>query len=287
MSRSYLFVPADSERKLARGRDADADALIIDLEDSVAAGARPAARKLAAEFLAEDVSPERWVRINPLDTEDSVKDLEAVLPAAPNGIVLPKPEGAFDANRLASLLDDLEKAHGVEQGSTRILPIATEVPVALFHMHEYVEATSRLSGLTWGAEDLGAAVGATTMRSKEGRWLPPYQLARSLCLFAAAAAVVPAIDTVFTDFKDDDGLAEYAGTARRDGFEGMLAIHPGQVGIINEAFMPTDTEIERARRIVDLFADNPNVGALSLDGEMVDRPHLRQAERVLANATKK
>ncbi len=286
MSRSFLFVPADSERKLEKAASSNADGLIFDLEDSVAASARPQARALAAEFLNKEFDAEIWVRINPLDSEDASQDLQAIMPAAPHGIVLPKPRSAGDANQLAKLLDGLEQECDLEPGRTAILPVATERPAALFRMGDYADVTPRLGGLTWGAEDLSAAVGATTSRGDDGNWLPPYQLARSLCLFAATAAGVPAIDTVYTDYKDTDGLAIFAAAARRDGFEGMLAIHPGQVDIINEAFVPTSDETERAQRIVELFAANPDAGTLGMDGEMIDRPHWLQAKRILETASR-
>jgi len=287
VSRSFLFVPGDSEKKLAKATDSDADALIVDLEDSVTAAARPAARKLAAEFLRQEIHAEQWVRINPLDTSDALDDLRTIMAAAPFGIVLPKPRGANDANQLAKLLEVLEQEHGLSPGQTRILPIATERPAALFNMGDYAEATPRLAALTWGAEDLGTALGATTSRDTDGEWLAPYQLARSLCLMAAAAAGVAAIDTVYTDFRDRDGLARFAAAARRDGFEGMLAIHPDQVGIINRAFVPSAEEIGRAERIVALFAANPDAGTIGMDGEMIDRPHWLQAKRILKSAARR
>ncbi len=286
MSRSFLFVPADSERKLEKARSSVADALILDLEDSVAASTRPKARALAADFLKQECDAEIWVRINPLDSEDASQDLQAVMPAAPRGIVLPKPRGADDATQLAKLLDLLENECDLAAGQTAILPIATERPAALFRMGGYADATPRLAGLTWGAEDLSAAVGASASRGDDGNWLPPYQLARSLCLFAAAAAGVPAIDTVYTDYRDADGLAKFAAAARRDGFEGLLAIHPDQLDVINNAFVPTGNETERARRIVELFAANPDVGTLGMDGEMIDRPHWLQAKRILETASR-
>ena len=285
VSRSFLFVPADSERKLQKARSSGADALIIDLEDSVAVEARPMARKIAHDFIsgasAADPSADLWVRINPLDTEDALQDLRAVLPAAPKGIVLPKPRGATDVGQLAKLLDVLEHETGIEPGQTSIIPIATERPAALFHMHEYANSIPRLAGLTWGAEDLSTAVGATANRDESGNWLPPYQMARSLCLFAAAAAGVACIDTVYTDFHDADGLLAFATSARRDGFSGMLAIHPDQVAVINSAFLPSAAELARAEKIIKLFADNPGAGVLGLGGEMIDRPHLLQAQRIL------
>jgi len=281
MSRSFLFVPADSEKKLAKARDSQADALILDLEDSVQKEARPRARKLVRDFLSDSPTADVWVRINPLDSADALDDLRQILPAKPFGIVLPKPEGARDVNQLSMLIDVLEQESELPVGQTAILPIVTERPAALFHLHEYAEVSSRLRGLTWGAEDLSTAVGAMTNRDDAGNWLPPYELARSLTLFAAASAGVAAIDTVYTDFRDLAGLAKYVSNARRDGFSGMLAIHPDQVAAINEAFTPSPAEIARAQRIVDLFADNPDAGALGMDGEMIDRPHWLQAKRIL------
>lgn len=284
MIRSFLFVPADSERKIRKAATAGADALIYDLEDSVNPEKREQARKIAAAATRE--CGDAWVRINPLDTEDADLDLEAIVPAAPAGIVLPKPESAGDIIDLAARLDELEAAHGIEPGKTRIIALCTERPVALFSLGGYVDATNRLAGLSWGAEDLSTAVGAAENRDASGQWLPPYQLARSLCLFAAAAAGVPAIDTVFTDYKSADGVARYAANARRDGFSGMLAIHPSQVDIINAAFMPTDEEILRAKKIIALFDANPSAGALGMDGAMIDRPHLIQAQKILELADK-
>jgi citrate lyase subunit beta/citryl-CoA lyase len=282
MIRSFLFCPADDERKLGKALSAGADAVIFDLEDSVAARRRAEARRIAAANI--DHRDDVWVRINPLDSEDADLDLEAVLPAGPAGIVLPKPESAADAIDLAARLDELEAAAGIATGRTGIICICTERPGALFSLGGYAGATERLAALSWGAEDLGAAVGASATRSADGSWLPPYLLARSLCLFAAAAAGVAAIDTVYTDFRNLDGLADYARASRRDGFAGMLAIHPAQVPVINDAFRPSPAEIDRAKRIVALFAENPDAGALGMDGEMIDQPHLVHAKRVVALA---
>lgn len=279
MIRSFLFVPADSERKLQKAFVSKADAIILDLEDSIAADARPDARVLVRESV--EGRDDTWVRINPLDTEDADRDLDAIMPGAPAGIILPKPQSAADAIDLAFRLDELEKENGLEPGRTQILPISTERPEAMFSLGGYANATDRLAGISWGAEDLSAAIGATANRGDDGKWLPPYELARSMCLFAAAAAGVPAFDTVYTDFRDLDGLSVYASDARRDGFTGMLAIHPEQVDVINKAFRLRDEEIVRAQRIVDLFEANPGAGALGLDGEMIDRPHLIQARRIL------
>jgi citrate lyase subunit beta/citryl-CoA lyase len=284
MSRSYLFVPADSERKLAKASHAGADALILDLEDSVAAHAKAAARALAAEFVND--RNDAWVRINPIDSDEAQADLATVVAAAPAGIMLPKARSADDVVSLALQLDRLEAQHGIAAGQTKIMALCTERPEALFTLASYIGATPRLAALSWGAEDLSAALGASANRAADGEWLPTYEMARSLCLCAAAAAQVAAIDTVFTDYRDMDGLANYAAKARRDGFSGMLAIHPGQVDVINRAFMPTAEEVERAARIVALFEDNPGAGALGLDGEMIDRPHRVQAERLLELARK-
>jgi citrate lyase subunit beta/citryl-CoA lyase len=281
--RSFLFVPGDSERKLEKAANCGADALIVDLEDSVTADSRPVARELTRNYVEGKAGV--WVRINPMDSDDALDDLQAVMPAAPAGIVLPKPRSADDALQLATRLDEIESTHGIPTGRTRILPLCTERPRAMFSLESYVGATPRLAGLSWGAEDLSAAIGAKANRDEAGNWLPPYELARSMCLFAAAAAEVPAVDTVYTDLRDSEGLARYASNAARDGFSGMLAIHPAQVETINRAFSPTGAEIERAERIVAIFEQNPGAGVLGLDGEMVDRPHLVQARRIIALAT--
>lgn len=281
MSRSFLFVPADSKRKLEKAADSNADALIIDLEDSVASSERTGARKIASGFVSGHRDRNVWVRINPLDTEDALADLRELMPAGPAGIVLPKPQSAKDAIQLAKLLDVFEQESELPQGQTQIMPIAMEQPAALFHLHEYINATPRLAGITWGAEDLSAALGASDNRDADGNWLPPYELARTLCLVAASAAGVAAIDTVFTDYKDVDGLARYASDARRDGFSGMLAIHPDQVDPINDAFVPSSKEIDRAKRIIELFAESPEAGVLVMDGEMIDKPHWLRAKKIL------
>ena len=282
MSRSFLFVPGDSERKMAKAGGVGADALILDLEDAVAPDAKDAARALTADYVQgrEDA----WVRINPVDTEHWEADLDAVIPSGPAGILLPKTRHAHDAVRISEHIDVLENQHNIEHGSTRIIVLCTEHPEALFTLHSYVGTVPRLAGLSWGAEDLAAAVGASANRSTKGEWLPQFEMARSMCLFAAAAAEVAAIDTVFTDFRDHEGLLRYATNARRDGFTGMLAIHPAQVEVINAAFRPTAEEIERAERIVQAFTENPGAGTVGLDGKMIDRPHLLQAQRLLQQA---
>lgn len=282
MNRSFLFVPADSARKLEKAGDAGADALILDLEDAVAPESKATARQMAAEYLQG--RDDAWVRINPVDTDLWEADVDAVLPAQPAGIILPKPRHAREAVRLSEHIDVLENHHDIEHGQTKIIALCTEHPEALFTLNGYVGTVPRLAGLSWGAEDLSAAVGGTANRDADGNWLPQFELARSLCLFAAAAAEVAAIDTVFTDFRDETGLLRYAANARRDGFSGMLAIHPAQVPVINEAFEPTPDEIARAQRIVELFEQNPGAGTVGLDGRMIDRPHLVQAQRLLQQA---
>lgn len=282
MSRSFLFVPGDSERKLEKAPGAGADALIVDLEDAVAPAAKAAARALTAEFVSD--RDDTWVRINPVDTDLWEADVDAMIPARPAGIVLPKPRHARDAVRLSEHIDVLENHHGIPHGHTRIIALCTEHPEALLTLHSYVGSVPRLAGLSWGAEDLSVAVGGRANRDADGNWLPQFELARSMCLFAAAAAEVAAIDTVFTDFRNSEGLIRYAANARRDGFTGMLAIHPAQVEAINAAFEPTAAEIEHARRIVAAFEENPGAGTIGLDGKMIDRPHLLQAQRVLQQA---
>ena len=284
MIRSFLFVPADNDRKLNKAGDVGADALILDLEDAVAAAARPEARLRARDYLAGKDNV--WVRINPMDTMDAIPDLEGVMPSAPAGIVLPKPRSAAQAVALAAELDRLETDHGLVAGSTHIVALCTEHPEALFTLNTYRDATRRLAGLSWGAEDLSVALGSMANRDANGEWLPQFQLARSLCLIAAAAAEVQAIDTVFTDYKDLAGLACYAANARRDGFTGMLAIHPDQVEIINKAFVPSAEELDHAQQIVELFAANPGAGTVGLNGRMIDRPHLLQARRIIGLARK-
>ena len=275
--RSLLFVPGDRPERMAKAMACAADALILDLEDSVAPAAKPEARKAVAKFLADHQGARLWVRINPLDGSDAARDLEAVLPAHPDGIVLPKAEGG------ASVADLSQKLARAGNATARILAIATETPAALFQLGTF-GGQKRLAGLTWGAEDLPAAIGAATSREEDGRFTPPYELARSLCLFGAAAAGVAPIETVYPAFRDLDGLAAYAGRARRDGFTGMMAIHPDQVRVINAAFTPSEAEVAHARRIVAAFAASPGAGALALEGRMIDRPHLVQAQRILSAA---
>jgi citrate lyase subunit beta/citryl-CoA lyase len=225
-----------------------------------------------------------YVRINPLDSKDALQDLAGIIGGKPDGLVLPKAETVEDSHRLACYLDALEIANGIEQGTTKTFPIATETPGAMLTLDGYRDANERLSALAWGAEDLSAAIGASTNRDENGDMAAPYVLARSLCLMAAYAAGVQAVDTVYTDFRDDEGLRTSSNYARRDGFTGKIAIHPNQVGIINDAFTPSAEETAHAEAVIALFAANPEAGTLSLDGKMLDKPHLTQAERVLALA---
>ena len=275
--RSLLFVPGNRPERMEKALALGADALILDLEDSVAVSAKPAARTAVAAFLALPRTVPLFVRINPLHSGMADDDLAAIMPHKPDGIVLPKAEGGRSLVDLDQRLKVLGDAHAV------ILPIATETPAAVFALGSYGGASPRLCGLTWGAEDLPVAIGAATAREENGRFTPPYEMVRSLTLFGAHAAGVPAIETVYPAYRDSDGLKVYATRGRRDGFSGMMAIHPAQVEVINAAFTPSEAEIAWARRIVALFDANPGVGALSLDGKMVDAPHLKQARRLLAD----
>ena len=275
--RSLLFVPGDRPDRMAKALGVGADALILDLEDAVVPAAKAEARRAVAQFLDANGPARLWVRVNPLDGPELDKDLASVLPAHPDGLVLPKAEGGSSVAELSRRLAERGNA------TAKIMAIATETPAAMFQLGSY-GGLKRLAALTWGAEDLPAAIGAATSRAPDGSFTPPYELARSLCLFGAAAAGVAPIETVFPDFRDLDGLAAYAARARRDGFTGMMAVHPAQVPAINAAFTPSEAEIAHARRVVEAFAAQPGAGALSLDGRMIDRPHLVQAQRILAAA---
>jgi citrate lyase subunit beta / citryl-CoA lyase len=283
--RSLLFVPGDSERKLANAVRHGADALILDLEDSVAAPNKEEARRSVLAFLQEIAGePDRpllYVRINGLDTELNEGDLDAVMAGLPDGIVLPKSKGGADVALLHARLSVREALHEIPDGATRILAIATESAAAIFGIGTYAQASDRLAGLAWGAEDLSADIGALSRREGQD-WTEPFRLVRSLCLFGAAAARTAAIDTVYTDFRDLDGLRRECRAAVRDGFSGKLAIHPEQVPVINEAFTPTPEAIAEAERVTAAFAEGD--GVATLDGRMLDRPHLDAAERLLARA---
>lgn len=287
-NRSWLFVPGDSERKLAKAASTGADAIIVDLEDAVAAEARPAARILAAEWLAAHRPQvaqrrfERWVRINPLDTPFWRDDIGAAMRGAPDGIVLPKAAGPEQLRQLAAEIYELEQRNGVASGSTRIVPLVSETAAAALTIPEYAGAAlPRLGGLMWGAEDLSAAIGASRKYGADGNWTDAFRMVRAIVLLTAHACGVAAIDTLHADFRDEAGLTRMARAARADGFSGMLAIHPGQVPVINAAFTPTEDELAGARAIVAAFAANPGAGVVSLDGHMLDQPHLRLARRML------
>lgn len=278
--RSLLFVPADRPERFAKAAATGADALIIDLEDSVSSEHKEAGRVAVAELLrGPRLGPHIFVRINPLDGAFIEADLASLAGLRPAGIVLPKAEGA---RSIATLEANFLR---YQLAGTPILPIATETPTAIFHLGTYAEVSSFLAGLTWGAEDLPAAIGAVTSREDDGSYTPPYQLARSLTLFAAHAAGISAIETVFPEFKNLGGLAAYASRAARDGFTGMMAIHPSQVATINSAFAPSETELAQARRIVEIFEQNPGQSAFALDGKMIDFPHLKQARCILERAS--
>ena len=284
--RSLLFVPGDDERKLAKGLACAADALILDLEDSVAAARKPAAREMCAEVLRNAKTAKRlYLRINGWDTGFSEADLEAVVSAAPAGIMLPKCRHGADARRLADRLTELEAESGLPAGGIGILPIATETGASMFGLGSYADPViPRLHGLLWGAEDLAADLGSLAKHDAQGQYTAPYQLARSLCLYGAAAAATPAFDAVFVNFRDSAGLRAEAQAGVRDGFSGKACIHPDQAVIINEVFTPAADEIAKARRIVELFDSQSGLGVLSMDGNMVDRPHYVAARRVLARA---
>jgi citrate lyase subunit beta/citryl-CoA lyase len=282
--KSLLFVPGDSEKKLAKAANTGADALLLDLEDAVSQDRLPAARGLVLDYLkSHDRSSQQvWVRINPLNTPLSLPDLVAVMPGKPDGIVLPKPLNASDVLQLDHFLSALEQREGIKAGHTRILPVATEVAGALFALNSYAGCSARLAALTWGAEDLATAVGASTNKKDNGEFDDTFVLARSLCLLAAAHAGVQAIDTLSVDFRDADSLQADVQRARRQGFSGKLAIHPDQVAIINAGFTASPEELQHAQRIVDAFAQSGGAGAVQLDGKMVDKPHLTQALRLLS-----
>jgi citrate lyase subunit beta/citryl-CoA lyase len=279
--RSLLFVPADSERKLSRAPQSGADALILDLEDSVVAENRPAARQQARDFLASTGSGgfRRYVRINPLSSGAALDDLAAVTRGKPDGVLLPKslPQ---DLATLDHYLSAFETASGIVVGTIRVIAIATETPAAMFALGGYAGVSPRLEAITWGAEDLAACLGGNNRRL-DGAYDDVYRLARSLCLAGAAAAGVAAIDTIYTDFKDEAGLGTECAAARRSGFVAKMAIHPAQVAAINTAFSISEEELAWARKVVAIFAENPGAGTIALDGKMVDKPHLTLARRLL------
>jgi citrate lyase subunit beta/citryl-CoA lyase len=281
-ARSWLFAPGDSERKMEKAVAGPADIVLFDLEDAVAEAEKPKARSQVAAFLAVQPADRSrlWVRINPLQGAHAQADLAAVMAGRPGGIMLPKARHRADVERLDHDLSGLEVAVGTEPGTTRVIALVTETAEAMFTTGTYAGAP-RLAALTWGAEDLAAAVGAVDNRAADGNYDFTYQLARSFCLLGAAAAGVPAIETIHGDFRDESGLRRRAQEARRAGFRGMLAIHPAQVDVINDAFTPSSEELKAAREIVDLFAANPGTGTIGYKGAMLDRPHLARAQALL------
>ena len=286
--RSLLFIPADDEKKLGKGLGVGADALILDLEDAVSLPRKAAAREMAARYIAETrdrEGPLLYVRINSMDTDLWQEDVAAVAGARPDGILLPKARSGEDVHKLSIALHLEEEKAGAPAGETRIIALVTETPISLLQLQTYVGASARLTGMTWGAEDLSAVLGARTNREDDGRtWTPPYQLARNLCLFAACAAEVQPIDTVFVNFRDEEGLRQECRAAVRDGFTGKMAIHPNQVAVMNQIFTPSAEEIATSQELIALFAANPEAGALTYRGQMVDRAHVARAERILARA---
>jgi len=280
--RSLLFVPADSEKKLAKSKSSPADALILDLEDSVAPENRTKARGLAREFLKEENRQAVWVRVNPVGTSDCIADMQAVVACAPAGLIVPKPDGPQDLLTLDAHLITLETQAGLPQRSVKLLPVATETPTAVLSLQDYRSPPPRLAALSWGAEDLSAAIGAATNRDANGEFLFIHKVVRALVLIAAKAAGVDAIETLHADFRDSKGLERAARLAQREGFTGMLAIHPDQVEPINTAFTPSAADIEYATKVEAAFAGG--AGVASLDGKMLDQPHLKQARHVLALA---
>ncbi len=283
--RSLLFVPGDSERKFAKARVSEADALILDLEDSVSPSQKLAARDIVARLL-EDPASRDWrffVRVNALDTGLTLGDLSAVVKPGLDGVMIPKANGAEDLQRFGCYLDALETKAGMPLGSVRMAVVATETARAMFALGSYTPANPRLVALTWGAEDLAAALGATDNKDPDGAWTFPYQVARAQSLFAASSADVAPIDTIHADFRDFDGLERECRRSRRDGFLGRMAIHPDQVATINRCYAPSEVELAHARRIVEAFAANPNAGTVGIDGKMVDIPHLKAAQRTLAS----
>lgn len=286
-ARSWLFAPGDSEKKMTKAMEGDADIVLIDLEDAVSPDNKASARPMVHDFIKAnpDQRQRLWVRINPLDGPHTLLDLAAVMPARPGGIMLPKVYGRQDVETLDKYLEALEVAHGIEQGSTPLIVLMTETAEAMFHWGDY-KGCPRVVALTWGAEDLADSIGASSNRNADGAYSFTYEMARSFCVLGAATAGVTAIETISADFKDLDALRARAEKVRRDGYRGMLAIHPAQIPVINAAFTPTDEEVAEAQEIVDVFAANPGVGAIGWKGGMLDRPYLARAERLLRQAGK-
>lgn len=288
--RSYLFVPGDSERKLEKSLTSGADCLLIDLEDSVALSQKPAARAMTCEFIARQRAqnndgPALVIRVNPLSSGMTEDDLSAIMASRPDGILLPKSESGADVQRLSVMMAVHEAEAGIDDGETDIHALVTETALGTLNAATYVDASPRLRSLSWGAEDLSADLGVETNRDDAGLYTELFRYARTVTVFGAAAAGVSAIDTVFVDFRDSDGLESECRAAIRDGFTGKMAIHPNQIEPINRIFTPSEAAIKQAKKIVDLFESaGENIGVLSLDGKMVDQPHLKQARRILARA---
>jgi citrate lyase subunit beta/citryl-CoA lyase len=283
--RSWLFAPGDSDKKMSKAADSAADIALFDLEDAVATENKPLARDMVGAMLSSRVDGRErlWVRVNPLDGPHTLADLAAIIPARPGGIMLPKANGRGDVDLLDHYLSALEVANGIEQGSTPVIALVTETAQSMFHTGSY-QGAPRLVAMSWGAEDLADSIGASANRNPDGSFGFTYELARSLCLLGAASAGVAAIETIQADFRDLEGLKTRAEKVRRDGFRGMLAIHPAQVDVINAAFTPSADELAHAQMIVDLFAANPGMGTIGYQGGMLDRPHLSRAQHMLRQA---
>ncbi|WP_419911681.1 HpcH/HpaI aldolase/citrate lyase family protein [Hoeflea sp.] len=289
--RSYLFVPGDSQRKLEKSLSSGADCLLIDLEDSVSTSQKATARQMAREFIAEtrrngtSADPGIVVRVNPLGSGLTQDDLAAVVAARPDGVLLPKCEHGADVQHLSTLIAVLEADAGIDEGETNIHALVTETAKGTLNAGTYASVSERLKTLSWGGEDLSADIGVEANRDGDGNYTDLFRHARTMTLLGAAAAGVEAVDTVYVDFKNAEGLENECRQAVRDGFSGKMAIHPSQVEIINRAFTPTEAAVERARRIVELFEEaGEDAGVLSLDGQMIDRPHLKQSQRILERA---
>jgi citrate lyase subunit beta/citryl-CoA lyase len=281
--RSWLFAPGDSEKKMAKAAEGAADVVIFDLEDAVATENKPLARQMVHDFLAANTDGQErlWVRINPFDGPYTLGDLAAIMPGRPGGIMLPKVYGRADVEKLDHCLSALEVANGIEEGSTPVIVLVTETAEGMFHTGSY-KGAPRVVALTWGAEDLADSIGASSNRNPDGSYSFTYELARSLTVLGAATAGVPAIETISADFRDLEALRRRAEGVRRDGYRGMLAIHPAQVEVINAAFTPSAEEIAEAQEIVAVFAANPGVGTIGWKGAMLDRPYLSRAQQLLA-----
>ena len=287
-ARSWLFAPGDSDKKMQKATDGSADIVIFDLEDAVAPEAKASARQMVGAFLLAQPAEAKhrlWVRVNPLDGEHTLKDLAAIMPGRPGGIMLPKAFGRQDVELLNNYLSALEVANSIEQGSTKVIVLVTETAEGMYTTGDY-KGAPRVVAMTWGAEDLADALGASENRNTDGSYSFTYELARSFCLMGASVAGVLPVETIQGDFRDLDGLRKRAQKVRQDGYRGMLAIHPAQVEVINEAFTPTAEELAAAQEIVDIFAANPGAGTIGYNGAMLDRPHLARAQALLALASR-